>query len=50
MHISLARMEIIVVCNYGDNVLRDYQRSKGEDKKEADEEGAGTRRKGSGRG
>jgi len=46
-HISLARMGIIVVCNYEDNVRRDYQRSKGEDKKAADEEGAGTRRKGS---
>lgn len=45
-HIALARMGIIVVCNYEDNVRRDYQRSKGEDKKAADEEGAGMRRKG----
>lgn len=46
-HISPARMGIIVVCNYEDNVLRDYQRSKGDDKKAADEEGAGMGRKAS---
>lgn len=40
-------MGIIVVCNYEDNVQRDYQRSKAEDKNAADEEGAGMRRKGS---
>lgn len=40
-------MGIIVVCNYEDNVWRDYQRSTAEDKKAADEEGAWTRRKGS---
>lgn len=45
MHISGARMGIIVVCNYEDNVRRDYQRNKGEDKKTADEEGEGMRRK-----
>lgn len=47
VHISPARMGIIVVCNYEDNVQRDYQRSKAEDKNAADEEGAGMRRKGS---
>lgn len=35
------------MCNYEDNVLRDYQRSKGDDKKAADEEGAGMERKAS---
>lgn len=35
------------MCNYEDNVLRDYQRSKGDDKKAADEEGAGMGRKAS---
>lgn len=35
------------MCNYEDNVLRDYQRSKGDDNKAADEEGAGTGRKAS---
>lgn len=44
-HISRARMGIIVVCNYEDNVQRDYQRNKGEDKKTADEEGERMRRK-----
>lgn len=45
--VSPARTGIIVVCNYEDNVQRDYQRSKAQDKNAADEEGAGMRRKGS---
>lgn len=50
VHISPARTGIIVVCNYEDNVQRDYQRSKARDKNAADEEGAGMRRKRGGEG